>query len=186
MRIISGAAKGRRLQTIDGIATRPTTDRIKETLFNIIAFDIPDCRFLDLFSGSGAIGLEALSRGAREAVFVESNPQCQQVIRENLAHCRLEENALLLPADAAEGLRRLSGEGRSFDIIFMDPPYRAGLTEPILQEIVAKKILDRQGYIILERSAQIPLAEVPGLVVFREKEYRTTVLTFLCLEEETI
>ncbi len=96
MRIIAGKAKGHKLETIDGLATRPTTDRIKETLFNMISFDLPGCRFLDLFAGSGAIGMEALSRGAEQAVFVENAVPCQDVIARNLAHTKLGEGARAL------------------------------------------------------------------------------------------
>ncbi|WMI81734.1 16S rRNA (guanine(966)-N(2))-methyltransferase RsmD [Anaerotignum sp. MB30-C6] len=186
MRVIAGAAKGRKLQTIEGLSTRPTTDRIKETLFNIIAFDLPECHFLDLFSGSGAIGIEALSRGAKQAVFVEHNPQCQQVIQENLMHTKLDKQARVIGLEVPKALAQLSNEKAVFDIIFLDPPYEAEVTEPALLQIVQGGLLDKDGYIIVERSAQIPLASIPGLRVLREKEYRTTVMTFLCLEEEHI
>lgn len=134
MRVIAGAAKGHKLQTIEGLNTRPTTDRIKETLFNIIAFDLPESRFLDLFSGSGAIGIEALSRGADTAVFVEQAAECQKVITENLTHTKLMERARLIKSDVLTGLAQLSAEQETFDIIFMDPPYAAGLAEPTLEK----------------------------------------------------
>lgn len=183
MRIIAGKARGHKLETTEGQATRPTTDRIKETLFNIIAFDLPGCRFLDLFAGSGAIGMEALSRGAEQAVFVENAAACQDVITRNLAHTKLGEGARLLHIDAASALDRLAGEGAAFDIIFMDPPYAAGLAEPILAKILEKNLLSGGGYVILERAAQIPLKLPAGYRISREKEYRTTVLTFLRPED---
>ncbi|MDD4842746.1 MAG: 16S rRNA (guanine(966)-N(2))-methyltransferase RsmD [Anaerotignum sp.] len=186
MRVISGAAKGRKLQTIDGLSTRPTTDRIKETLFNIISFDLPESRFLDLFSGSGAIGIEALSRGAKEAIFVDHNPQCQQVIRENLMHTKLDKQGRVIGLEVPNALAQLAKEKAEFDIIFLDPPYEAGLTEPTLLEIVKGGLLNKDGYIIVERSAQVPLASIPGFRVLREKEYRTTIMTFLCLEEDNL
>lgn len=179
MRIIAGKAKGHKLETIDGLATRPTTDRIKETLFNIIAFDLPGCRFLDLFSGSGAIGLEALSRGAAEAVLVESAEPCRDTIARNIAHTKLEEGARLMHMDADAALDRLAQEKAAFDIIFMDPPYAAGLAEPMLEKILEKSLLSGDGYVIWERSAKLPLTLPAGYAVLREKEYRTTVLTFL-------
>lgn len=184
MRIIAGKAKGHRLETIDGLATRPTTDRIKETLFNIIAFDLPESRFLDLFSGSGAIGLEALSRGAKEAVLVESAEPCRDVITRNIVHTKLE-GARLLYMDAVAALDRLAQENAVFDIIFMDPPYAAGLAEPMLEKILEKNLLDGDGYVIWERSAKLPLTIPAGYAVLREKEYRTTVLTFLHPEGRT-
>mgnify|MGYP002709412550 CR=1 FL=1 len=102
MRVIAGSAKHLNLKTIEGLDTRPTTDRIKETLFNMLQTDIPGCRFLDLFSGSGAIGIEALSRGAREAVFVESNPKAATCIRENLQFTQLQEHAEVLQTPPAK------------------------------------------------------------------------------------
>lgn len=184
MRVIAGAAKGHRLETIEGLATRPTTDRIKETLFNIIAFDLPECSFLDLFSGSGAIGIEALSRGAAEAVFVENAAECQQVIQRNLEHTKLGVRARLMGEDVFSALRKLSAEQKAFDIIYMDPPYASGLYEQVLEKIVAGGLLQQEGYLITERSAKIPLTPPAGMAILREKAYKTTILTFLCPEEK--
>lgn len=183
MRVIAGAAKGHNLQTIEGLATRPTTDRIKETLFNIIAFDLPECSFLDLFAGSGGIGIEALSRGASEAVFVDAAAECQQVITANLQHTKLQDRARLMKTDVLSALDKLADEGKSFDIIFMDPPYESSLYEPVLQKIIEKDLLKQEGYLITERSSQIPLTPPAGMEVLREKAYKTTILTFLGLEE---
>ncbi len=184
MRVIAGSAKGHKLETIEGLDTRPTTDRIKETLFNIIAFDLPECAFLDLFSGSGAIGIEALSRGAERAVFVEQSPLCGGVISRNLEHTRLAERARLLQSDVMAALDKLAAEGDSFDMIFMDPPYAAGLAGPALEKIVAGGLLKKGGCVIVERSAKIPLEEIRGLYVEKEKKYKTTVMAFLRLEEQ--
>ena len=183
MRVIAGAAKGHNLQTIEGLATRPTTDRIKETLFNIIAFDLPECRFLDLFAGSGGIGIEALSRGASEAVFVDASAECQAVITDNLKHTKLQDRAKLMKTDALSALDKLAAEGKSFDIIFMDPPYESELYGPVLRKIAETGILKQEGYLITERSSQIPLEIPAGMEVLREKAYKTTILTFLGLEE---
>jgi len=183
MRVIAGAAKGHNLQTIEGLATRPTTDRIKETLFNIIAFDLPECSFLDLFAGSGGIGIEALSRGADEAVFVDASAECQSVIEANLRHTKLLDKAKLMKTDVLTALDKLAAEGKSFDIIFMDPPYESGLYESVLQTIIEKELLKREGYLITERSSQIPLEILAGMEGLREKAYKTTILTFLGLEE---
>lgn len=184
MRVIAGAAKGHTLQTIEGLNTRPTTDRIKETLFNIIAFDLPECSFLDLFAGSGGIGIEALSRGAAEAVFAEAAAECQQVIAANLQHTKLQDRARLMKMDVLSALDKLAEEGKSFDIIFVDPPYESGLYEPVLEKIAASGLLKQEGYLIAERSSQIPLTLPAGMEVLREKAYKTTVLTFLGLEEK--
>ncbi|WP_304508279.1 16S rRNA (guanine(966)-N(2))-methyltransferase RsmD [Anaerotignum sp.] len=186
MRVISGLARGQKLQTVEGLSTRPTTDRIKETLFNIIAFDLPESRFLDLFAGSGAIGIEAISRGAAEGVFVDHNPQCHEIIRENLRHTKLDRFARIIGQEVPYALAQLAKEEEVFDIIFLDPPYDMGLAEPTLLEIVRCGLLKEDGYIIVERSAQIPLASISGLRVLREKEYKTTVMTFLGLEEKDL
>ena len=122
MRVIAGSARSLKLKTLEGLDTRPTTDRIKETLFNIIGPTIYDSIFLDLFSGSGGIGIEALSRGAKEAVFVENNPKAMRCIKDNLRFTRLESRAATMTADVMNALYRLEGE-KIFDIIFMDPPY---------------------------------------------------------------
>ena len=169
MRVIAGAAKGHNLQTIEGLATRPTTDRIKETLFNIIAFDLPEASFLDLFSGSGAIGIEALSRGAAEAVFVENAAECQKVIQANLVHTKLQERARLLQTDVLSALDRL-----------------AGLYTSVLERIAETGLLKAEGYLIAEGSSQIALTIPKGMKILREKVYKTTTLTFLCAEEENV
>ena len=117
MRVIAGSARRLLLKTIEGMDTRPTTDRIKETLFNMLNTQIPGCTFLDLFSGSGAIGIEALSRGAKQAFFVESNPEAVSCIRENLSRTHLEEGALVLNCDVIAGLKKLEGRNPRFLII---------------------------------------------------------------------
>ena len=189
MRVIAGAAKGHNLQTIEGLATRPTTDRIKETLFNIIAFDLPEASFLDLFSGSGAIGIEALSRGAAEAVFVENAAECQKVIQANLVHTKLQGRARLLQTDVLSALDRLAASLENeepFDCIFMDPPYEAGLYTSVLERIAETGLLKAEGYLIAEGSSQIALTIPKGMKILREKVYKTTTLTFLCAEEENV
>ena len=132
MRVIAGKARRLNLKTIPGNETRPTTDRIKETLFNILQPEIPGCRFLDLFSGSGAIGIEALSRGAEYAVFVEKNPKACTCIRENLSFTKLTDGGKLLNMDVLQALRSLEG-GEPFDCIFMDAPYEQHLEQPVLE-----------------------------------------------------
>ena len=126
MRVIAGKARSLRLKTIEGMDTRPTTDRIKETLFNMIQPSIADSRFLDLFAGSGGIGIEALSRGASWCVFVEQQRKAAECIRENLEFTRLKEDATLLVTDAVSAVNKLDGE-EAFSWIFMDPPYGKGL-----------------------------------------------------------
>ena len=186
MRVIAGIARRRNLVCPSGDGTRPTTDRIKETLFNILQSDLYDIRFLDLFSGSGGIGIEALSRGAKEAVFVENAAECQKVIQANLVHTKLQERARLLQTDVLSALDRLAAEGKKFDIIFMDPPYEAGLYTSVLERIAETGLLKAEGYLIAEGSSQIALTIPKGMKILREKVYKTTTLTFLCAEEENV
>ena len=130
MRVIAGSARSLKLKTLEGIETRPTTDRIKETLFNMISPQMYDCIFLDLFAGSGGIGIEALSRGAKEAVFVEKNPKAMECVKENLKFTRLEKKGLTLTKDVMNALYQLEGE-KVFDFVFMDPPYNMGFEKRV-------------------------------------------------------
>lgn len=183
MRVISGTAKGHKLHTPEGLDTRPTIDRVKESLFNIIAYDLSQCRFLDLFSGSGAIGIEALSRGAQKAVFVDESNICEQVIERNLNFTKLYDKAIILKKDALSAISYLHSTNESFDIIFMDPPYNKGLIEPTLTAIINTKVLKKEGYIIVEHSSKVPIPSIKGLKIVREKDYKTTSMTFMILED---
>ena len=138
MRVIAGSARSLPLKTLDTLDTRPTQDRIKETLFNIIQGDLPGCRFLDLFAGSGAIGIEALSRGARQAWFVEKNPKAAAIIRQNLTFTRLADRARVMETDVISGLSSLKSQAEPMDIIFMDPPYRSGLERQTLEYLASQ------------------------------------------------
>ena len=120
MRVITGSARGRRLGELKGMETRPTTDKVKESIFNCIQFDVEDARVLDLFAGTGQLGIEALSRGAKSALFVDKRADAVKLVRENLALCHLEENAQVICGDSLAALGTQSGR---FDIIFLDPPY---------------------------------------------------------------
>ena len=146
MRVIAGTARHLKLKTIEGINTRPTTDRIKETLFNMLSYDVEGSRFLDLFSGSGAIGIEALSRGARAAVFVENNRKAARCIRENLEHTHLAERAVLMEENVMYALKRLDKKGEAFSFIFMDPPYGKLLEKEVLLFLEKSScVIRRQG-----------------------------------------
>ena len=137
MRVIAGNNRGMTLVTPDGIDTRPTTDRIKETLFNMIAFDLPDAYFLDLFSGSGQIGIEALSRGAKEAVFVEKDKNAINCIEKNLVKARLTDSSRLYKVDVIAALNQLNSH-QVFDIIFMDPPYNKLIEKQVIENLANK------------------------------------------------
>ncbi len=185
MRVIAGSARRLLLKTVEGMDTRPTTDRIKETLFNMIHDDIYGCTFLDLFSGSGAIGIEALSRGAEEAVFVEKNPKAAACIRDNLKTTHLEERACVMNCDVSEALRRL--EGRSpFRFIFMDPPYNQQLEEMVLRSLSGSSLVDEETVIIVEASKETAADYLSGLgfSLQREKVYKTNKHLFITKGEK--
>ena len=180
MRVIAGSAKGLPLKTPKGMETRPTADRIKETLFNILAGFLPGASFLDLFAGSGGIGIEALSRGAREAVFVEVSPRACSCIRANLAFTGLEERACLLQMDALKGLRRLSSHG-PFSLIFMDPPYDQGMEKKVLEALRASALTGPDTLLVLEASLGFHPRELEdlGYGIERRKIYKTNQHIFM-------
>lgn len=181
MRVIAGSARRLALKTIEGMETRPTTDRIKETLFNMLNPRLYDCQFLDLFSGSGAIGIEALSRGAARAVFVEKHPKAVQVIKDNLAFTRLADKAIVMPMDVKEALRRLEEQKAHFDLIFMDPPYHQGLEREVLEILQDSCLIDGDSLIVVEASRETDFSylESLGMELLRQKEYKTNQHVFV-------
>lgn len=181
MRVIAGSARRLNLMTAPGRDTRPTTDRIKETLFNILQPELPGCRFLDLFAGSGGIGIEALSRGAEEAVFVESSRRAAACIRRNLEFTHLDDRARLMETDVLGALSRLGREGRSFSIIFLDPPYGKGWEEQVLAALAHSPLADEETLVVAEalKDADFSFALQYGFSVEREKEYKTNKHIFL-------
>ena len=148
MRVITGRARGVTLKTPEGLQTRPTTDRVKEALFSIIQFDIPTAAVLDLFGGTGQLGIEALSRGAKQAVFVDESDKACRLIKENLKRTRMEDQAAVVRADYMAYLSRCK---EKFDIIFLDPPYAEVFLENALKRITEIDILQSGGIIVTER-----------------------------------
>ena len=174
MRVITGKARGVQLKTPDGMLTRPTTDRVKEALFSVIQFDIPGARVLDLFGGTGQLGIEALSRGAAECVFIDRRADAVKLIRENLALCRLEDRARVRQGEALPYLR----SGEKFDLIFLDPPYASGLLEQALTDIAAFDICRQHGIIVAESAADTVLPALPlPYRLYREYRYGKIKLT---------
>lgn len=162
MRVIGGSAKGRRLATLRTLALRPTPDRVREALFNILGAKIVEARVLDLFAGSGAIGLEALSRGAREAVFVELHDPACHLIDKNLRACGLQERATVWRADVLDALPALKVKGETFDLIFLDPPYRTSLVEDALKHLGDGVLLAPEGLVVAEHFFKRELRERYG------------------------
>ena len=174
MRVITGSARGRRLQTLEGQEVRPTPERIKEAVFSIIQFEIEGRRFLDLFAGSGQMGIEALSRGAAECVFIDRRADAVRLIQENLALCRLADRARVRQGDALPYLR----SGEKFDIVFLDPPYASGLLQQALTDIAAFDICRAHGIIIAESAVDTVLPEMPApYALYREYRYGKIKLT---------
>ena len=175
MRVISGTARGKQLKTPDGLKTRPTADRVKEALFSIIQFDIPGAKILDLFGGSGQLGIEALSRGASCAVFVDEQESACQLIRENLRRTNFPEKAHVVRSDYAVYLQ---GCVEKFNIVLLDPPYAETFLENALKLITEIDILQSGGIIVTER----PLGkELPwdfmGYTRSKDYKYGKTLLT---------
>lgn len=183
MRIIAGTARSLPLKSLAGRDTRPTTDRIKETLFNILQGGIAGCSFLDLFAGSGQIGLEALSRGADHAVFVENNKKACACMEDNIRFTRFEARARLLAMDALSALRSLEGND-AFDYIFLDPPYAASMERDILAYLAASSLMKEDAVIIIEAALDTDFSYVPqlGLEMVREKKYKTNKHIFVSKE----
>ncbi|MBR2888797.1 MAG: 16S rRNA (guanine(966)-N(2))-methyltransferase RsmD [Oscillospiraceae bacterium] len=175
MRVITGTARGVVLKTPEGMQTRPTTDRVKEALFSIIQFEIPGARVLDLFGGTGQLGIEALSRGAREAVFVDAREDACRLIRENLRRTRLENRGRVVRSDYLDYLKRCR---EKFQIILLDPPYAEVFLENSLKMITEIDILQSGGIIVAERplGKELPW-EFPGYTRSRDYKYGNTLLT---------
>lgn len=179
MRVISGIARGMKLKTPNGLDTRPTQDRIKETLFNMLQSYIADCVFVDLFSGSGGIGIEALSRGAKKAYFVENFKDAIQCIESNLSTTKLKDNAVLLKTDAVSSIHHIFE--KEVDIIFMDPPYNHLLEKQVLTCLKDMKFVTEDTIIIVEASLETSFdyVETLGFEVYKEKKYKTNKHVFL-------
>lgn len=160
MRVIAGSAKGRPLKTSEGLDTRPTTDKVKGAIFNIIQFEIADKKVLDLFGGSGQLAIEAISRGAESALVVDNSRKAVDVIKQNIRSCRFEDSIRVHMGDYSEVLTK----GAEYDVIFLDPPYASELLKKAIEQIVKFDILSKDGIIVCETDASSDLTEL-----FREK-----------------
>ena len=175
MRVITGSARGIPLRTPEGMQTRPTSDRVKEALFSIIHFDIPGANVLDLFAGTGQLGIEALSRGAKRAVFVDARDDACRLVRENLRRTNMENNASVIRADYMQYLKCCKD---CFDIVILDPPYAEVFLENSLKIITEIDILQSGGIIIAERPLGKALPwEFSGFTRSKDYKYGNTLLT---------
>ena len=180
MRIISGKAKGTKLYTLEGINTRPTLDRVKESIFNIIQYNLQDAIVLDLFAGSGAIGLEMLSRGAQKAILCDKSAEAIKIINKNIQKTHMEEKAQVYNLDYESCIEKV--QNKKFDIIYIDPPYNTNFIVKSLQLIIEKSILQKDGMIILETDDEERiLKEIENIeVTIKDKrKYGRAVIIFL-------
>ena len=182
MRVISGKAKGVVLKTPDGMLTRPTSDRVKEAMFSIIQFDLPGAKVLDLFGGTGQLGIEALSRGAKRAVFVDHQQKACELIKENLRRTKFTQLASVVRGDYLEYLRRTK---EKFNIILLDPPYAEIFLENALNCIAEIDILRDNGIIVTERPVEKALdVQMPGFTRSRDYKYGKTLITLYRRQSE--
>lgn len=185
MRVIAGTARSLRLKTVDGLNTRPTTDRIKETLFNMLQPYVADSIFIDLFSGSGGIGIEALSRGAKKAYFVESGKDAFSCITQNVSFTGFEDKAVLLKQDVLTALSMFPE--KEADIIFMDPPYASGAEKEVLLALSDKPYVMENTLIVVEAALETDFSylnslEDFGLKIWKTKNYKTNKHVFIIKE----
>ena len=194
MRIISGTARGTKINSIENISTRPTLDRVKESLYNIIQHLVKDSYVLDLFAGSGALGIEALSRGASKAVFCDNNSECISIIKQNLKKTHLYDKAEIYNQNYNNCITRLSGKNK-FDIIFIDPPYKADIAIKSTKEIIIQNLVKEDGIIIIETDELKrdekelndiikELAKSYKIKIINQKKYGRANLLFLSINKE--
>lgn len=180
LRIIAGKLRGKKLSSVHGMATRPTSNRTRESIFNILASTVTDKVVLDLFAGTGAYGLEALSRGALHAVFVDSHRAADGVIHSNITSCRLEEKATFYRWNIQKNLNCLHGCGYPFNLVFIDPPYNRSLVATSLVNLAATDSLAEGATIVVEHSYLEPLSQVaPPFHLQDRRKYGKTLVSFL-------
>lgn len=178
MRVIAGTARGTILKTIESLNTRPTTDRVKEAVFSSIQFDILDRVCLDAFAGSGALGIEALSRGAQSAIFVDQATECQQVIKANLTKTGLIGRSQVFTGDVFEKLKQIKGKYPPFDLVFLDPPYGKNLCEKVILQLIQDDMLKKNAIIVIEHDSSEELNESIGFLSrVKSKKYGSTFIS---------
>ena len=179
MRIIGGIYKGRTLRTARGLETRPTSDRLRETLFNILAPRVEGSRFLDICAGSGAVGIEALSRGVNHTTFIDRSRHACAVIEANLSALGIKDEAKIINSDAAAGLGRLGKQSSRFDVVFFDPPYASQVYEGVMNLLGSGNVLSTEAIVVVEHRAKTPLKSYYGkLRVFRELKQGESAIAF--------
>ncbi|MCL4534417.1 MAG: 16S rRNA (guanine(966)-N(2))-methyltransferase RsmD [Bacteroidetes bacterium] len=180
MRVVAGEAKGRRLKAVPGEGTRPILDRVKVALFDTLGARLIDCRFLDLFAGTGGVGIEALSRGAAHATFVESNPRALRVLRENLEHTGLARRATVVPTDVFRFLNAPSAAGDGqYDVVFLAPPQYQGLAVKTMERLDRWPLLAEDALAVVQQDPKEPLpAGLANLALVDQRRYGNTILLY--------
>ena len=187
MRIIAGTARGRNFDAPKGRSTRPTLDRVKEAMFGMVQFDIEGRQVLDLFAGSGNLGLEALSRGAAHVVFCDNDRAASELVRRNAELLGFSDRARIVCSDCFMLLKQLSLEGMRFSLVLLDPPYAAGLTERVLEDMSKLKLLTDGCIILAEHSWKLPLSiDIPGMVCREPRRYGDAAVTLIRYRSEKI
>jgi 16S rRNA (guanine(966)-N(2))-methyltransferase RsmD len=183
MRVIAGTYKGRRLKTLEGMHLRPTSDRLRETLFNVVAPQIEGSRFIDICAGSGAVGIEARSRGATSVTFIESSRKAVAIINDNLRSLNIIDGVRVINRDALAALKHLAQGEMQFDICYFDPPYDSEIHSPVLWQIAKHNLLAEDGIVIVEHRRQLPLSpSYDQLRPYREIVQGKSSLTFYAME----
>lgn len=179
MRVIGGIYRGRSLRTVAGLKVRPTSDRLRETLFNILAPRISESAFLDVCAGSGAVGIEALSRGAQAVTFIERNRDACAVIRTNLSSLSINQDATIISRDASLALKQLEQSGRKFDVVYFDPPYASLIYDSVMKELGSGNLLSTDAVVIVEHRIKTPPEPVYGRMrLVREVRQGESALAF--------
>lgn len=180
MRIISGDLKGKKIRSIKGTKTRPTSDRLRESIFNIIAFNVQDACILDLFAGTGALAIEALSRGAKFAVFIDISKNAVSTIRENIKLCNLDDRVKVIKWDINKNLKCIEHSKPAFNLVFMDPPYDKKFLKPTLHNLHLSCCMEKGCLIIVEHSLREPIPKEPAIFeITDQRKYGKTLVSFL-------
>ena len=185
MRVVAGTAGGLKLKTRDSEATKPTLDRVKEAMFSMLTFETPGATVLDLFSGSGSLGIEALSRGAESAVFCDKDKECTGIIEENLRFTKLADKATVMRGDFSDNLKILSEKGKKFTLVILDPPYRQGLEQEAVKLIEKYSLFTGNTTILTEHAFDDKMPDKIGIFEkIKEKKYGTVGVSLYKVSEE--
>lgn len=180
IRVIGGELKGRKLLTVPGIKTRPTADRVRESIFDILDFRVLDASVLDLYAGTGAMGIEALSRGAESVVFADDNPAALSTLKKNLKDCSLENRSRTLKWNILQNLNILRAYKPAFNLVFIDPPYDKKMVRPTLLNLGVSRCLANSATVVIEHATQEPIpGNLPGFNITDQRRYGKTLVSFL-------